>query len=240
MLTLVAPLVVLVVLLSICIQANAQSETDSNRPPCTTARCEKIQAYVKAHYCGHSPAGNGPDNGCELLPPKTQPAGVEVLANYHCSYNDETNQQHCVQSGQVPPAILSILINELRKAGLRANARGHIGFTIWKYRAEGWLVADASYSKLAGDKVGLCQVIVRIDVESHVLVLRKCPFIVMEADADTPDITEWALVDVADADGSGRPDIVLEGDAYEDHWFEVLSVHDGRCETIFSGLGYYL
>lgn len=223
-----------------CATANAQSNTDPNRPPCTTARCKAFEVYVKVHYCGTSPAGNGPDNGCELLPPKEQPAGVDVLARYHCTYNDEANQQHCVQLGQVSGALRSILIAQLRKVGLPAKATRGFAFTIWKYRSAGWIVADASYSALRGSKVSLCQVIVRIDKDSHVLILRKRPFITMGADADTPDITEWTLVDVADIEHSGHPDIVLEGDAYEDHWFEVLSVHDGKCETIFSGLGYWL
>jgi hypothetical protein len=34
--------------------------------------------------------------------------------------------------------------------------------------------------------------------------------------------------------------VILVGDAYEDHWLEVISVHDGSAKTIFSGLGYYL
>jgi|SRR5690348_2311869 len=84
----------------------------------------------------------------------------------------------------------------------------------------------------------LCQVIVRIDEDSHVVVVRKCPF--KRTDVDKPDITEWALVDVADIGHSGQPGIILEGDAYEDHWFEVVTVRDGECETLFSGLGYYL
>ncbi len=221
-------------------QAMAQSKADANRPPCTTARCKAIKAFVKAHYCGHSPAGNGPDDGCELLPPKKQPVGVEVIARFHCTFDEKTGRGHCVQNGQPSAAVRNILIEQLRKAGLPENARGQIRFTVWKYRSKGWTVADAYYSTLVGLKVSLCQVIVYIDQHSHVLVLRKCPFTVMDADADTPDITNWALVDVADIEHSGEPDIVLEGDAYEDHWFEVLSVHDGIPETIFSGLGYYL
>ena len=120
------------------------------------------------------------------------------------------------------------------------KVRGPIGLTVWKYRSSGWLVVDASYSRLVGDQVSLAQVILRIDQSSHVLVLRKCPFTAMGADDATPDITEWSLVDIADVDGSGQPDIILEADAYEDHWFEVLSVHAGKSETLFSGLGYYL
>lgn len=221
-------------------RASNQLENDPNRPSCTTAHCKAIESFVKSHYCGHSPAGNGPDNGCELLPPKKQPSGVEVIARFHCTFDESTDRDHCVQSGQPSAAVRNILMEQLRKAGLPENARGQIGVTVWKYRSKGWIVADAYYSSLVGLKVSLCQVIVHIDQDSHVVVLRKCPFTVKDADADTPDITNWGLVDVADVDGSGQPAIVLEGDAYEDHWFEVLRVHDGKCETIFSGLGYYL
>ncbi len=37
-----------------------------------------------------------------------------------------------------------------------------------------------------------------------------------------------------------RPELVLEGDAYEDHWLEVVRIGDGSVKTIFSGLGYSL
>lgn len=219
-------------------QTNTESQQDPNRPPCTSARCKVVESFLKAHYCGDSPAGNGPDNGCELLPPKKQPAGIDVLASYDCTFDQKTGQDHCAQHGQPSVAIRDILTTELGKVGLPANAPGQIAFTIWKYRSSGWIVADASYSRLARSSLDLCQVIVRIDKDSHVLVLRKCPF--KNTDADVPDVTEWTLADVADIERSGQPDIILEGDAYEDHWFEVVSVHDGKCETIFSGLGYYL
>jgi hypothetical protein len=46
---------------------------------------------------------------------------------------------------------------------------------------------------------------------------------------------------VRDVNGDGTPDIVLEGDAYEDHWLEVISISKNfTVRTIFSGLGYYL
>lgn len=238
--TALALVVTIIPFAAFCTEINAQTDTDPNRLPCTTVRCKAIESYVRAHYCGASPARNGPDNGCELLPPKKQPAGVDVLARYHCTYNDQANQEHCVQLGQVPAELRRTLIAQLRNVGLPATATGGFAFTVWRYRSAGWIVADVSYSALAGSKVSLCQVIVRVDKDSHVLILRKCPLITMGADADTPDITEWTLVDVADIEHSGHPDIVLEGDAYEDHWFEVLSVHDGKCETLFSGLGYWL
>jgi hypothetical protein len=34
--------------------------------------------------------------------------------------------------------------------------------------------------------------------------------------------------------------LFLEGDAYENHWLEVVRLRDGTAKTIFSGLGYYL
>ncbi len=80
--------------------------------------------------------------------------------------------------------------------------------------------------------------IVVVDESSHVIVLRKLPF--QKTDMDVSTVTQWAPVDFADVDGNGQEDVVLEGDAYENHWLEVISVHDGSAKTVFSGLGYYL
>jgi hypothetical protein len=39
----------------------------------------------------------------------------------------------------------------------------------------------------------------------------------------------------------GHNEIILEGDAYEDHWIEVVTVGDDLSpKTVFSGLGYYV
>jgi hypothetical protein len=99
-------------------------------------------------------------------------------------------------------------------------------------------LAAADYSHTAGDDLELCQVIVIIDQSSHVSVLRELPF--QKTDVDVPEVTEWYPIDLADAGGDGQVDVVLEGDAYENHWFEVVSFQHGAPETIFSGLGYYL
>jgi hypothetical protein len=32
----------------------------------------------------------------------------------------------------------------------------------------------------------------------------------------------------------------MEGDAYQDHWFEVDKMQSGSFRKIYSGLGYYL
>jgi hypothetical protein len=77
-----------------------------------------------------------------------------------------------------------------------------------------------------------------IDQGSHTFVLRKVPF--QKTDVDKPTVTTWTPIDLADVDGDGHVEVILEGDAYEDHWLEVVSVHDGSIRTIFSGLGYYL
>jgi hypothetical protein len=84
----------------------------------------------------------------------------------------------------------------------------------------------------------LCEVIAIIDRSSHLHVLRKVPF--QKTAAVKPEVTTWSPIDLADVDGDGNVDVILEGDAYEDHWLEVETVQDGSSHTIFSGLGYYL
>jgi len=71
----------------------------------------------------------------------------------------------------------------------------------------------------------------------HVVVLRKVPF--HKTEVDVSGVTDWAPLDLADTRGDGQADVILVGDAYEDHWLEVISVRNGSAKTIFSGLGYY-
>src|SRR5262249_22324633 len=78
------------------------------------------------------------------------------------------------------------------------------------------------YQRPVGSDVELCQVIVIIDQSSHVRVLRKVPF--QKTNMDVPAMTQWSPIDLADVDGDGRVDVILQGDAYEDHWLEVVSV----------------
>jgi hypothetical protein len=57
-----------VVVMLLCILAphlNGQREKDPHRPACTSAPCKKIESFLRAHFCGASPAGNGPENGCD-------------------------------------------------------------------------------------------------------------------------------------------------------------------------------
>jgi hypothetical protein len=53
-------------------------------------------------------------------------------------------------------------------------------------------------------------------------------------------MTQWSPIDLADVDGDGRTDVILQGDHYEDHWLEAVSVGQRFPRTLFSGLGYYL
>ncbi len=77
-----------------------------------------------------------------------------------------------------------------------------------------------------------------VDQNAHVTVLRKLPL--KKTDVDVPGVTERTPLDLADTRGTGQLDVILVGDAYENHWLEVISVHNGSARTIFSGLGYYL
>jgi hypothetical protein len=109
---------------------------------------------------------------------------------------------------------------------------------VWAPASSGWVLAEAYYQLAIGTNLTTSQLIAIIDQGSQVRVLRKVPF--QKIDADVPAGTTWTPIDLADVDGSGRVAVILEGDAYENHWLEVDSIKDGALHTIFSGLGYYL
>jgi hypothetical protein len=115
---------------------------------------------------------------------------------------------------------------------------GQVYFTVWESSSAAWSLAEAYYDNIEHDHLALCQVIAIIDQSSNVQVLRKVRF--QKTDADKPTVATWSPIDLEDVDGDGHVDVILEGDAYEDHWFEVDAVQDGSPKTIFSGLGYYL
>jgi hypothetical protein len=216
----------------------AQTEKDPHRLPCADASCRKIRDFLKKHYCGESPAGNGPDEGCDLRDRAKRSADVKVIADYNCEWNASKDAAECTQHGQLTPELRNILGHELRQLGLPAKAPGEIYFTVWQSDRAGWSLGQAYYSQRIGSDIELCEVVAVIDQNEHVIVLRKLPL--KKTDVDVPNVTDWTLLDLADTRGDGHVDVILVGDAYENHWLEVISVHNGSAKTIFSGLGYYL
>ncbi len=230
--------VVLAALLALLLCAGAQTQEDAgkdpHRPSCKSAYCQKVETFLKTHYCGESPFGNGPDNGCEIRKPKTPRSGVKVLSDFDCKWNEGVSK--CEQHAQPSSEIRTVLISEMRKLGLPVEDDRHVYFTVWDSNFVG--LAEAYYNHSEGSDLTICQVVATIDQSSRFHILRKVPF--QKTDADKPAVTTWSPVDLADVDGSGQVDVILEADAYEDHWLEVDSVKDGSPRTIFSGLGYYL
>ena len=218
--------------------AGTHAKKDPHRPACATAQCREIKSFLKAHYCGESPFGNGPDDGCEIKGPTKSRPGVDVLADFHCEYIESKHDSQCEQVGRPSASVRNILVDEMQRLGLPADASGQTHFWVWKSTRSDWSLAEADYSHPAGDDVELCQVIVIIDENSHVTVLRKLPF--QKTDVDVPRVTQWYPIDLADVDADGQVDVILQGDAYENHWLEVVSLNHGSPKTIFSGLGYYL
>jgi hypothetical protein len=100
------------------------------------------------------------------------------------------------------------------------------------------LILEGRVEVVKQDRWNRPQVIAVVGHNSQVSVLRKVPF--QESDADKNTVTTWSPLDLADVNADGQTEVILEGDAYEDHWIEVAAMKDGAFRTIFSGLGYYL
>ena len=228
----------IVAMLAISSYSVGPSEKDPHRPQCLTERCRKIESFLKAHYCGESPFANGPDDSCDIRDIKGPQRGVKVVADYSCKWSDKHEVVQCEQQKQPSSQLRDALVRDLHRIGLRPKAAGETYFRIFKSSDSGWSVADASYSRLVDSEAELCGVIALVDRGLHTTVLRKVPF--QKTDTDKPTVTQWSLIDLADMEGTGDQEILLKGDEYENHWLEVIDVHDGTVKTIFSGLGYYL
>ncbi len=229
---------VLIALFLVDTASAENSDKDPHRPQCADARCRTIKSFLKAHYCGQSPFGNGPDDGCEIKSRKKSPADFDALADFKCEWKETTQARECQQHGQPSTAVRDTVLRELHRLRLPPRDDKGVLFAVWKPASSGWVVAQGSYSQTVGSTLHICDVILVIDPHLHVTVLRKVPF--QKTDADVPTVTTWSLIDIADVDGDNVPDIILEGDAYENHWLEVVSMHDSSWKTTFSGLGYYL
>jgi hypothetical protein len=193
---------------------------------------------LKAKFCGASPFGNGPQNGCDTRYAKQLLTGVNVIAAFDCEWNATNGRPKCRQRIEPPPAIRSLLLKEMRRLGLPASAEKDIYFTVWQPSSAKWFLAAADYGQAKGSDLMLCQVIVVVGPGGHVQTLRKVRF--QKTNADKPTVTTWFPIGIADVDGDGQLEIILEGDAYENQWLEVDQMQGGFFRKIFSGLGYYL
>ena len=216
----------------------ASDEADPHRPPCTSASCQKIKSFLKANYCGESPAGNGPDDGCDIRVAVKQNKSVKVSADFDCKWDEKTEKSECIQHREPSSQLRDILVQKMHTLGLPAKDDPKLFFTIREPNGSDWSLAEAKYEEVIGSDLLLCQVIMIVDSSLHGHVVKEVSF--QKTDSDVPTITTWSTVDLADADGDGHLDVILEADAYENHWFEVDSIWNGSVHMIFSGLGYYL
>lgn len=229
---------VVILLCSVAPQLPGQRQNDPHRPACTSPSCKKIQSFLSAHFCGASPFGNGPPDGCDTRYAKQLLTGVNVLAAFDCETNVTNGRPKCRQRSEPAPTMRNILLREMRRLGLPPKAEKDIYFTVWRPPSARWLLAAADYGETNGGQLTLCQIIVVVGPGGRIQMLRKVRF--QKTDADKPTVTTWFPMGIADVDGDGDIEIILEGDAYEDHWLEVDKMQGGTFRKAFSGLGYYL
>jgi len=217
---------------------NGQREKDPHRPACTSAPCQKIETFLRSKFCGASPFGNGSRNGCDTRSARQLLTGVTVIAAFDCEWSVSDGRPKCRQRSGPSPAVRSLLLREMRRLGLPASAEKDIYFTVWQPSSAKWFLAAADYGHANGGDLALCQVIVVVGPGGHVQVLRKVQF--QKTNADKPTVTTWFPMGIADVDGDSQLEIIMEGDAHEDHWLEVDQMKAGSFRKVFSGLGYYL
>jgi hypothetical protein len=218
-------------------RAGTAVEKDPHRLPCAGESCNKIKRFLKSHYCGESPFGNGPDDGCDIRIAQQSHVLARVIADYNCDWNQQKQQAVCNQTGQLSTSISEALRRELHRLGLPPTNDMDIHYRVLS--SENLSVAEASYDHSRDSDLWLCQVVVIFRNPAELHVLHEVPF--QKTDVDVPEVTTWSPIDIADVNNDGRQEIVLEGDAYENHWFEVVTVNDALAtKTVFSGLGYYL
>lgn len=206
-----------------------------HRIRCTSPQCRATRSWVKAHYCGESPYGNGPADSCDIVLPKHLSSGITRIADINCDTYDKANQPICRQTGNPPAAMKAALLEEMHHIGLPSSADGRVLYSALSTSPDGTLLTEAYYGHHAGTNLTECQVIAVISPDSHLTVLRKLPPQKTNADVYT---TTWSALDIVTI--NGQQEFILAADAYEDHWFEAIILSHETPQTIFAGLGYFL
>src|SRR5438874_2476431 len=91
---------VAVIVMLLCVvapQVGGQRGKDPHLPSCISAPCQKIESFLQAHFCGASPFGNGPPNGCDTRAAKQLLTGVTVIAAFDCECNATDGRPKCRQ-----------------------------------------------------------------------------------------------------------------------------------------------
>jgi hypothetical protein len=225
----------------------ARSEEYPHNATCNSKRCRKVETYLECRYGYHTstaPFGNsGPAPDCVSVAPSGHGNDFTVLAEI-------SKDQDMRQIGEPPSEIRNVVLGEMRKIGLPPQEDKSTLFVVWKSSSADWTLAEGYfYAPSREDRTHyftVCEVIVAIDQKLGVLVLRKTPF--LKTRIQGPEVTLWYPLDLADADGDGRPEVILNvshaytsrrGEAgavhIEGSWLEVISVQHGSFETIFTG-----
>jgi hypothetical protein len=168
-------------------QLNGQRQNDPHRPPCTSASCQKIETFLRSKFCGASPFGNGPKNGCDTRYAKPLLTGVNVLAAFDCETSVTDGRPICRQRSEPSAAVRSILLRQMQRLGLPTKSEKDIFFTVWQPPSAKWFLAAADYGQANGGRLALCQVMVVVNPGGRVLALRKVQF--QRTNADVPTVT---------------------------------------------------
>ena len=153
-------------------QQNGQPEKDPHRPPCTSARCRQIKSFLKSHYCGKSPFGNGPDDSCDTRVSKHPVRDTEVTADYACEWNESSKTSECKQRRQLASKDRNIVLREMRLLGLPKGSEQEVYFKGLK-SPSGLSVMEGSYDHVSGLELTFCEVILVDDANGGVRLLRK-------------------------------------------------------------------
>jgi hypothetical protein len=128
------------------------------------------------------------------------------------------------------------MLEQMHKLGMPPKKDAEVLFSILKTKATGSLLLQSTYETSKGENEDVCLVVAVIDQQDRFHVLRGVPF--RTTDIDEKTLTTWSDIDIAEI--NGRQEFILEGDEYENHWFEAFSIRGGAPKLDFAGLGYYL